>query len=119
MWEKLMGSKHSVLLCTSAANLMLTVTIFIGISAYQSAKAQCVAIPQTGLVLGGADFIYESLGWNNTTSEYVTCTPWGSKATCTTTQKTICNIIQQNAGNCVNWSCQTGSTQHNGFCIGN
>jgi len=49
MWEKLLNSKHFLLLCASTAVLFLTVSIFIGISAYQSARAQtipagCVAI---------------------------------------------------------------------------
>jgi len=118
MWEKLLNSKHVLFLCSSVAVLLLTISIFIGISAYQSAKAQCVAIPQTGLVLGGVDFTYASVYWNNN-YEYVTCTPWGSKSTCSTTQQTQCLITQQNAGNCVTWSCGAGTTQHNGFCIAN
>jgi len=50
MWEKLLNSKHFVVLCASTAVLFLTLSIFIGISAYQSARAQCVTI--SGLVVG-------------------------------------------------------------------
>jgi len=74
MWKELLKSKHFVLLCSSVAVLCLTLSIFVGISAYQSARAQCVAIPSpSGLVVGGGTLVGSRFSSS--------CTSWG-QATC-------------------------------------
>jgi len=81
MWEKLLNTKHFVLLCSSVAVLCLTLSIFIGISAYQSARAQtipagCVAVPTTSSGITG--WAVEPTNGSGT----IYCNSWGT-AICT------------------------------------
>jgi hypothetical protein len=80
MWEKLWNSKYITQLCMSVAVLCLTVSIFIGISAYQDAQAQCVPLPPVpGSIVGGAAIGYECQGvWNSGRALMTSyCAPWG------------------------------------------